>query len=213
MAENKKSSIGGKSSCHLLNIKQPDRAAKRIKLSFQRTRATLSVLKLNKTVEASLGLIDMSDSGAGLFTGELLLKGSSVDLCITEPMILRVRAIVAWSVPVHSGIQKARFPFRSGLQFVFENETQRTTVLDFMQRVQLDPLERARSTLNAPAPAVEAAPAEAPPAAEVTAESTPSAEGTAPDAQAAPAGTNPPAQPEPAAAEAPDPENSEPKAA
>jgi len=158
VAENKKTSIGGKSSCHLLNIKQPERTAKRLKLTFRRTRATVNVLKADRAVDASISLMDVSEAGAGVFTQDLLLKGSTVELCLTEPKILKLKALVAWSVPIVSGIQSTRFPFRSGLQFVFENETQRATLLEFIQKMNLDPIENFKPSQNGAEPATGMAP-------------------------------------------------------
>lgn len=164
MAENKKSSISTKSTCHLLNIKQADRAAKRLKLSFRRTGAVLNVLKTGKSVEASMGLIDLSESGAGFFTNELLLKGSTVEVCITEPRLLKVKGVVAWSVPVQSGVESSRFKFRSGMQFVFENEVQRAAVIEYVQAVNTDPLESVKHS-SGPLPAAGLAPEAGSPAA------------------------------------------------
>jgi len=159
VAENKKSSISTKSTCHLLNIKQPARVEKRLKLSFRRTHATLNVLKTGKSVEASMGLIDLSETGAGFFTQELLIKGSTVEVCITEPRLLKVKGVVAWSVPVQSGVESSRYKFRSGMQFVFENEVQRAAVIEYIQAVNMDPLENIKANANsAPMPASGLAP-------------------------------------------------------
>src|SRR3989338_11082833 len=141
MADNKKSSIGGKSTCHLLNIKQPERTGKRLKVSFQRTKAILHVLKMNKIIESSMSLLDISEVGAGFFTSELLLKGSTVEVCITEPRLLKLKGIVAWSVPVSSNIYKASLSFRTGVQFIYDNEMQRTSLVEFIKRVQVDAVE------------------------------------------------------------------------
>ena len=72
MADNKKSSISRRSTCYLLNLKQPDKTAKRLKLSFQRTAASVVILKSERAVEASVGFLDVSETGAGIFTPELL---------------------------------------------------------------------------------------------------------------------------------------------
>lgn len=181
MAENKKSSIGGKSACHLLNIKEPERTAKRLKLSFQRIHATVSQGSQNKQVDASLTLIDISETGVGVFTEKLLSKGSTVELCVAEPKPIQVKAVVAWSVPVASGILMRRYPFRSGLQFLFESEAQRAALLEFIQRAKLSTSEAVKQE---PSPA-EAAPASAEttpaevPAAEAAATETPAAEAPA----------------------------------
>lgn len=154
MAENKKSSINNKSTVHLLNIKQPERVANRLKFTFQRTSAVVSLLKMDKNVEASISMVDISDAGAGVFTSELLLKGSTVELCLTEPRILKVKCLVAWSIPVQSGINNKRYPFRSGLQFVFQNEMQRSAVIEFIQKINTDPLENLKSHAMEPSPPV-----------------------------------------------------------
>jgi hypothetical protein len=211
VADNKKSSISTKSTCHLLNIKQPTRVNKRIKLSFRRTNATVNILKTGKSVVASMGLIDLSESGAGLFTNELLLKGSTVEVCITEPRLLKVKGVVAWSVPVQSGVHNRKYGFRSGMQFVFENEMQRAAVLEYIQSVNMDPLENVKSNLN-PVPASGLAPeAGGPNVAFIeqnNGESAPAADGAAP-AEAAPVAE---AAPTEATAEAPAAEAAQPEA-
>lgn len=212
MADNKKSSIGGKTTCHLVNIKQPDRVAKRLKLSFQRTRATITLLKVNRAVDCSLSLLDVSESGLGTFTSELLLKGSTIEFCVTEPRLLKLKALVAWSIPVASGVQNRQFGFRSGLQFLFENEMQRSALLDFIQKVNTDPLELFKNPPAAPLtpapasglmdaaapPADGAAPAEAAPVAEAPAADAVAA-GEAPPVAEAPAGEAPVAEAAPVA--------------
>lgn len=162
MADNKKSSIGGKSTCHLLNVKQPDRASKRIKFTFKRTSATINVLKSDQIVNAAMGFIDISETGAGFFTEELLLKGSTVEVCVMEPRILKMKALVAWSVPLKSGVRGARYSFRSGLQFIFDNEIQRAALLEYIQKVNSDPLEVAKGGAPLPAAAIEVATPAAP---------------------------------------------------
>ncbi len=213
MAENKKSSINNKSTCHLLNIKQPERVANRLKFTFQRTSAVVSLLKMDKNVEASISMVDISDAGAGVFTSELLLKGSTVELCLTEPRILKVKCLVAWSIPVHSGIHNKRYPFRSGLQFVFQNEMQRSAVIEFIQKINTDPLENLKSHAMEPSPPVSNAdaPAGAPvPAADASAPppatdgQPPPVEGAAASAPPTPeTSTAPQAAPPTATAEAP----------
>lgn len=141
MADNKKSSISKRSSCYLLNLKQPDKTARRLKLSFQRTAASVVILKAERVVEASVGFLDISETGAGVFTPELLHKGSMVELCITEPSILKVRGVVAWSIPVTSGIHGGKFNCRSGIQFVFDGDTQQAAVQEFVKKAGTDPIE------------------------------------------------------------------------
>lgn len=157
MGDSKKSSISKRSSCYLLNLKQPDKTAKRLKLSFQRTAATVSLLKSDHTVEASVGFLDVSETGAGVFTPELLNKGSWVELCITEPVILKVKGIIAWSMPVTSGVYQGKFRCRSGIQFVYDGEAQRDAVKEFMKRASSDPVENIRAAVSA-APAVQMPP-------------------------------------------------------
>ncbi|MGZ3650096.1 MAG: PilZ domain-containing protein [Bdellovibrionota bacterium] len=183
MADNKKSSISKRSSCYLLNLKQPDKTARRLKLSFQRTSASVVILKADRHVEASVGFLDVSETGAGIFTPELLHKGALVELCITEPAVMKVRGIVAWSIPVTSGIHAGKFRCRSGIQFVFDGESQKVALLEFVRKAGLDPIENIRSSMAAaPAPA---------PVAEVP--SVTEAAPAAPETKAAEGAANPPA--------------------
>jgi hypothetical protein len=187
MADTKKSSIGGRNTCHLLNIKKPDHTAKRLKMSFQRTNATVSSQHNGgKQVSASMTLIDISESGVGLFTEKLLPKGTTVQLSVTEPRALHVSAVVAWSVPVNSGIMQRKFPFRAGLQFLYESDVQRAAVIEFIQQID--------TRLGHVAPAA-AAPAPTP-APHFTSEDPP----VAADAAAAPVATATPAEAAPTAA-------------
>lgn len=135
MSDNKKSSIAKTSSCHLLNVKQPDRAFKRLKLSFRRTTASMNILRVNRKVEVSLGLIDVSQEGAGVFVGEMITKGTAVELCVTDPYLLKVKAIVAWCVPIQSRVASGKYSFRAGMQFQVENEMQKTAIKEFMEKV------------------------------------------------------------------------------
>jgi hypothetical protein len=95
-----------------------------------------------------VGLVDLSETGAGFFTAELLPKGVAVEVTITQPLVLKIRAIVAWSVPIQSGVAGTRYPCRSGLQFIFDNEDQRNSVKDFIEKCSADPVENYRRTLT-----------------------------------------------------------------
>lgn len=211
MADNKKSSISKRSSCYLLNLKQPDKTAKRLKLSFQRTAASVKMVKADRDVEAAVGFLDVSETGAGVFTPELLHKGAVVELSITEPAPMRVRGIVAWSIPVTTGIHAGKFRCRSGIQFVFENETQAQSLRDFVAKAGQDPIEQIRNSKPVPSEAEAAAmaamagavdPAVASPAAPV--EAAPAAAEAAPAAAPAPVVAEAPAPaPEAMAAAAP----------
>jgi len=150
MGDSKKSSISKRSNCYLLNLKQPAQTAKRLKLSFQRTSATVSIMKAGRSVEASVGFLDVSETGAGVYTPELLNKGTVVELCITEPMILKVRGIVAWSAPVTSGVHQGKFKCRSGIQFVFDGEAQQVAVKEFVKKASADPVESLKAASIAP---------------------------------------------------------------
>jgi hypothetical protein len=155
MSDNKKSSISKRSSCYLLNLKQPDKTARRLKLSFQRTSASVKLVKSDRNVDAIVGFLDVSETGAGVYTPELLHKGSLVELLISEPASMRVRGIVAWSIPVISGIHAGKFRCRSGIQFVFESESQAESLREFVVRAAQDPIEQIRNTK--PVSAAEAA--------------------------------------------------------
>jgi hypothetical protein len=161
MADAKKSSIQKKSGCYLLNIKQPDRTAKRIKASFQRMSVSINTLKSERTVSAAVGLIDLSERGAGFFTSELLAKGCVVEVMITEPVVLKIRALVAWSIPIETGLQECRFPCRSGLQFIYDNEQQRQSVCDFLEKIVANPIDNYRRAVSAPVTGVAPGPADA----------------------------------------------------
>lgn len=214
MGDSKKSSISRRSSCYLLNLKQPDKTAKRLKLSFQRTSASVTVLKSDRSVEASVGFLDVSETGAGVFTPELLNKGTWVELCITEPVILKVKGIVAWSMPVASGVHQKKFKCRSGIQFVFDGEDQKVAVQEFLNRASSDPVENMKAAVaagpivklppgnNTDSSLIPPAPEGTPPLSDVPVGDMEAAQpvaipsmsdGSAPAAEAAPAAIEPPA--------------------
>ncbi len=186
MGDTKKSSISKRSSCYLLNLKQPDRTGRRLKLTFQRTAASISILKADRNVEASVGFLDVSETGAGVFTPELLNKGTWVELCITEPMILKVRGIVAWSMPVTSGVHKGKFKCRSGIHFVYENDAQKEAVKEFIKRASSDPVENFKSSIAANPAAAPAATAGDAPAASPTDAALPDASASAAEGAVSP---------------------------
>ncbi|MGZ3695010.1 MAG: PilZ domain-containing protein [Bdellovibrionota bacterium] len=183
MADVKKSSIQKKSGCYLLNIKQPERTAKRLKVAFQRISVSISTLKNERKIDAAVGLVDLSEVGAGFFTSELLAKGSGVEIFISDPMILKIRALVAWSIPIESGIQNARFPCRSGLQFIYDNDIQRQAVKDFLEKIVANPMDHYRRSFSASPPVTGVAPDVVPMAAEGAATFSPPADATAPAAE------------------------------
>ncbi len=129
-----------------MNVKRPEKTAKRLKLSFQRATAAVVITKASRTVEATVGLLDVSESGAGVFTTELLHKGSMIELRISEPSPVSARGIVAWSVPMAgSGLQEGKFNCRSGIQFVFTGDAQRASVVEFVTKVGMDPIENLKA--------------------------------------------------------------------
>jgi hypothetical protein len=166
MSQAKKSSIGGKSTCHLLHLKKPEEAKRSIRLKFQRTSVQVTSRKHGKTFQGSMGLLDISEAGVGLFTDSLLLKGTKVQFHMDEPRTLNLSAVVAWSIPVKGAVPKANMKFRTGLQFYFEGEEQRKSLIDFLALLRVDPLEALHiktpeaqqqpAVSEAPAPSAEA---------------------------------------------------------
>lgn len=141
MADSKKSSIQKKSGAYLLNIKHPERTAKRIKIGLQRIHVSIVNVRTEYQVHGAVGFVDISETGAGFFTAELLTKGTMVEVCFTEPSVLKVRALVAWSIPITTRVQSARFPCRAGLQFVYDNEEQKSDMKIFIEQLSADPVE------------------------------------------------------------------------
>lgn len=189
MADAKKSSIAA-NTIHLLNLKTPERTGKRLKLSFQRTSAKVHVMKSNKSVDVSLSLLDISETGVGFFSDQLLLKGSTIELLLSEPKVLRLIGLVAWSVPVKSGIHKGKFAYRSGMQFQFENEIQRGSLIDFIQKIAIEPAERFKAQLASQAEALARGTTQNPLPAELNPDND---FAPPPDAAGAPVATAPPA--------------------
>jgi PilZ domain len=150
MNDGKKSSIKKGSSCYLLNVKQPDRTAKRLKLGFRAVTGTVFLPKSQRSLEASVGLLDISETGAGIYTGELLRKGAPIEITLTEPFPLKVSGMVIWSIPVTSSVHNARFRCRSGVKFLFPNENSQAAVADFIEKISIDPVEALKNALNAP---------------------------------------------------------------
>ena len=139
MAENaKKSSIGGKSTAHLVNIKKPKEVRKRLKLVFQRVPAKLTLQKGKEPVKVSLALVDISETGAGFFTSRMLTKGAAVELTILEPKPMTVRGLVIWCTPMQSGMHVLKYPFRAGVQFSFDSEEERTRLKEYIKALSSD---------------------------------------------------------------------------
>lgn len=201
MADVKKTSIAG-NTCHLLHQKQPEKTVKRLKLGFQRIKAKVNIMKSGKQLDISLGLLDISESGVGFFSEQLLSKGSTIELCISEPRILRLIGLVAWSVPIKSGVHQAKYSYRSGMQFQFENEVQRAALIEFIQKIAVDPSENFKQQ-NAQKATVPTDPATAvPPIADAPAPA--AAPVVAPVAEAAPVLSEVPAPVDAPAASAPE---------
>lgn len=158
MSDVKKSSLERPSTAHLLNVKHPDRTARRLKLSFKRAGCVLHITRSNKSVAASMGLIDISVKGVGIFSEVMLTKGGKVTLEASEPVPFKVSALVAWCVPIQSKVSSGRFSFRAGLMFQLESEEQKQSLERFIARVQMDDGE-----IPMAAPKVETPPAEVAP--------------------------------------------------
>jgi hypothetical protein len=136
MADNaKKSSIAGRATAHLVNIKKPKEVRKRLKLIFQRVPARMKLQKGSEEVKVSLALVDISDSGAGFFTNRMLTKGAGVELSVLEPKPMTVRGLVVWCTPMQSGMHVLKYPFRAGVQFSFTNAEERLQFVAYIKEL------------------------------------------------------------------------------
>ena len=169
----KKTSQQG-NSCHLLNVKNPTRVAERLKLVFHRIDAKLCLSRADKEFDVGLTLLDVSEFGAGVYASQMLSKGAAIELNIFEPRVLKVKGTIAWCVPAPSAMNSlvVRYPYRCGIQFIFESEVQRFAVVEFIQKIREKQAIKPVSAVvpeAAPATATEAAPtSEAPSSAEVS---------------------------------------------
>ena len=162
MADNKKTSIGGKTTCHLLNIKKPGALQKRLKRGFNRVEARVSSVKTGKITKGSLSFLDINEEGCSVFVSELLSKGSEIEVIVTDPCLLKAYGVVAWCVPVYSRVDRPNNRFRAGIQFIFHSEIQRRSVVEYCQKAALDPMQELAMSEATVIPA-EAHTAEAPP--------------------------------------------------
>lgn len=137
MAEGGKKSNGGK-TVHLVNIKTPKRTKERLKFSFQRLSATLTVLKSSEKVDISLMLVDINEFGCGVFVSAGIERGTLVDLMIVEPRVLHIKGAVVWSTAVNTRLDSSnmRLPFRCGLQFMYANDAEKETVREFCSKLK-----------------------------------------------------------------------------
>lgn len=196
----KRTSNTAKSTAHLLNIKKPGEVKKRLKLAFQRVPAKMNLVRNQETFHIALALVDVSETGAGFFLSRMVNKGSLVEFEITDPRPMKVKGLVAWCVPMNSGMHVLKHPFRAGIQFVFDSEEERTKVASFVHQLMSDqsvhwpttagekpavaPVTEAPPAESTAAPAAEAAPvAEAAPTTETAAEAAPAAESTTSDTE------------------------------
>lgn len=138
MTDGVKKSSQKQSGIYLLNIKSPKRARERLKFSFQRISAMLTVLKDSTQYPVSLLLVDISESGCGFFSSEQFPRGTIIELMIHEPRLLRVKGAVVWSTPVSSGMDSSnsRTPFRCGVQFMYGVEMERENVREFCTKLK-----------------------------------------------------------------------------
>ncbi len=183
----KRTSNTAKSTAHLLNIKKPGEVKKRLKLAFQRVPAKMNLVRNQETLHIALALVDVSETGAGFFLSRMVNKGSLVEFEITDPRPMKVKGLVAWCVPMNSGMHVLKHPFRAGVQFVFDSEEERAKVASFVQQLMSDQSVHWPTTADektAMAPVAEVPPAESTPEAVPVAEAAPT---TAPAAEAAPA--------------------------
>ncbi|NUM89251.1 MAG: PilZ domain-containing protein [Bdellovibrionales bacterium] len=134
----KRTSTGNKSTAHLLNIKKPTEVKKRLKIAFQRVPAKMHLVRHQETLHISLALVDISDTGAGFFLSRMVSKGALVEFEITDPRPMKVKGLVAWCVPMNSGMHVLKHPFRAGIQFVFDSEEERARVAAFIQQLMTD---------------------------------------------------------------------------
>ena len=138
MSEAKKSSLVKKSTCYLLNIKTPDRTAKRLKMKFQSTAADLTLIKSGKVIGANLALTDISETGVGFFCEGLIPKGALAKFRIWEPTPIELIGVIRWSVPLGSGLIQKRYPFRSGMMFLISEEKQKIALVNYLKRIELE---------------------------------------------------------------------------
>lgn len=179
----KKSSIAGKSSAHLVNIKRPGEVRQRLKLIFQRVSARMKLKKNGEDLNVALALMDISLSGAGFFTSRMLSKGLPVELIILDPLPKTVNGCIVWCAPMQSGMHILKFPFRAGVQFIFGSDEERQDFKNYVQQLSENHALQVRGTVRgakvSPSEAApigekpildEATPAEETPAAAVTEE-------------------------------------------
>lgn len=205
--EKRKSSKQG-TTVHLANIKNPKKVAARLKLSFQRSQATIRNLRTGSEQAAPMVLIDISETGVGFFSQKNLPPGSVVELNIISPLPLIAKGVVVWCTVTPSMMDSTvtRHPFRCGLQFMFENEAERAKINEYCQKVREKRVGIAVSPASAVAP--EGVPGASPtPAVTPVASATPSPAPTTPvDAIAeatpatTPSATETPGEPEKKAA-------------
>jgi hypothetical protein len=201
MAEgSKKNSSAFVGKAHLLNIKNPKRAAERLKFSFQRTEASLKNIRTGKDIACPLVLIDMSETGIGAFAMQSLPIGTKVLLTIGNPYPLVVTGMVAWCIPTPSLMDstQVRHPFRCGVKFVPANAEETKSITEYCNRIltckaeiktesvlELTPVV-APTTAESPITAEPTAPIPEIPQTPVAAEAPATAEAVAPAASAEP---------------------------
>lgn len=137
MADGKKTSRG-QSGIHLLNIKTPKRTKERLKYSFLRVEATLTVLKTNRACDVKLTLVDVSEAGCSFFSSEQLGRGNLVELVVVEPKLLRLKGAIASCSAINTRMDstQARLPYRCSVRFLYTNEAERVVVREFCLKLK-----------------------------------------------------------------------------
>ena len=154
----KRSSIAKSSTCHLVNIQYPRETAERLKLSFQRVEANLTLARSGRVIDTSLVLLDISATGIGIFTNKNLSIGTAVMLNVTAPFEIMLRGMVAWCAPIDTRMDstKLRHNFRAGIKFTNLNEEEAKNIMDFIASIKK---LRSMEATNAPVAMVAGAPA------------------------------------------------------
>ena len=133
----------GKSSkvtttAHLVNIKNPKEVAKRLKLSFVRTKAKIKIARSQREVDSDIILIDISAAGVGAYITKSIANGSVVEIHITEPKELVAKGIIAWCTPANTLLDSstARNPFRCGIRFTAQTEEEKNAVESYYSELK-----------------------------------------------------------------------------
>lgn len=127
---------------HHANIKDKEKAVKRLKSAFRKTEILITLDKNQQSISAQSVLTEIMPKSAYIFTPNKLAKNTMLTIHLREPLSIDVRGRVRFSE--HSGRDDkmakngAKKNFRTLIEYMIASESEREALEDFYQKVRDD---------------------------------------------------------------------------